>query len=106
MLIYLFSLVIFLGKDCVDFLESTCTADIGNLEHGSGTLTVFTNETGGILDDLIVTKVNDDLLYVVSNAARKNHDQQHLLKALVREGIDKNMIFITEKNLKRTERKM
>lgn len=46
-------------------------------------LTVFTNERGGILDDLIVTKILQDHLYVVSNAARKDHDQKHLLGALV-----------------------
>lgn len=74
----------FLGKDCIHYLESVCTADIVNLSKNAAVLTVFTNERGGILDDLIITKILDDHFYVVSNAARKEHDQKHLLKALVR----------------------
>lgn len=70
------------GKDCVEYIESVCTADIKGLQNHAAVLTVFTNEQGGILDDLIITKVAGDRLYVVSNAARKHHDQQHLLKAL------------------------
>lgn len=63
-------------------MESICTADLVNLKENSSTLTVFTNENGGILDDLIITKINNEHLYVVSNAARKEHDQQHLINAL------------------------
>ncbi|CAH1992595.1 unnamed protein product [Acanthoscelides obtectus] len=70
------------GKNCVEYFETICTADIQGLKNNSGTLTVFTNEKGGILDDLIVTKISDDQLYVVSNAARKDHDQKHILKGL------------------------
>lgn len=44
---------------------------------------MFTNGNGGILDDLIVTKVNEEFLYVVSNAAMKKQDQQIMLKGLV-----------------------
>lgn len=69
------------GKSCVRFMESLCTADIKGLQHGKAALTVFTNEKGGILDDLIVTKIDDNHLYVVSNAGRKEHDMGHILKA-------------------------
>ncbi|XP_030383013.1 aminomethyltransferase, mitochondrial [Scaptodrosophila lebanonensis] len=62
------------GKDAAACLESICTADISGLLSGSGTLTVFTNEAGGILDDLIVNKVSEKELYVVSNAAMKQQD--------------------------------
>lgn len=71
------------GKDSVECFERICTADLTILANNSGTLTVFTNEQGGILDDLIVTKVTSDLLYVVSNAARKQHDS-----GLMREAVD------------------
>lgn len=81
----IFSFFIFLkGKDCVEYLESVCTADIRGLGDNVAVLTVFTDARGGILDDLIITKIAEDSLYVVSNAARKHHDQQHLLNALVR----------------------
>lgn len=63
-------------------METVCTADIQGLSNNSASLTVFTNQNGGILDDLIVTKVADDHLYVVSNAAMKNQDKNHMLQAL------------------------
>ncbi|XP_067684640.1 aminomethyltransferase, mitochondrial-like [Haliotis asinina] len=56
------------GKDRIEYMESLVPADIQGLKDNSGTLSVFLNEKGGILDDLIVTKTTEDYLYVVSNA--------------------------------------
>lgn len=67
----------------MDYLESICTADVKNLKENGSVLTVFTSESGGILDDLIITKINTDHLFVVSNAGRKEHDIKHMLEALV-----------------------
>uniref|UniRef100_A0A670HW09 Aminomethyltransferase n=1 Tax=Podarcis muralis TaxID=64176 RepID=A0A670HW09_PODMU len=39
-----------------------------------GTLSLFTNERGGIMDDLIVTSTSDQHLYVVSNAGCRDKD--------------------------------
>lgn len=64
------------GKHAIECFESLTTADIQGLQKGSGTLSVFTDNNGGILDDLIVNRVDSDFLYVVSNAARKEHDSQ------------------------------
>lgn len=72
------------GKDSVECFESICTADIHGLANNSGTLTVFTNEHGGILDDLIVTKIRNDLLYVVSNAACRAQDSAIINESVVR----------------------
>lgn len=71
------------GQGVLDYFETICTADLKALPKGVGTLTVFTDEKGGILDDLIVTKIDDDHLYVVSNAAMKQSDQKHMQYALV-----------------------
>lgn len=76
------SFVSFPGKDCIKYIESVCTADLINLPHNSSVLTVFTNNQGGVLDDLIVTKIADDHLFIVSNAAMKKQDQAHLTTAL------------------------
>lgn len=54
-----------------------------NQPNGVSTLTVFTDEKGGILDDLIVTKCSEHELYVVSNAGRKHHDIKLMKNALV-----------------------
>lgn len=71
------------GKDAAACLETVCTADILDMPVGSGSLTVFTNEQGGILDDLIVNKVSDKELYVVSNAAMKQQDMNIMSAAVV-----------------------
>uniref|UniRef100_A0A6E8VEG1 Aminomethyltransferase n=1 Tax=Anopheles coluzzii TaxID=1518534 RepID=A0A6E8VEG1_ANOCL len=70
------------GKDVISCFESICTADIKGLRNGTGTLTVFTNSSGGILDDLIVNRVADDVLYVVSNASRKDVDMANISNAV------------------------
>ncbi|XP_075984479.1 aminomethyltransferase, mitochondrial [Anticarsia gemmatalis] len=66
------------GKDCVSWFESICPVDLKGMPEGSGSLTVFLTDKGGIIDDLIVTKVNEETLYVVSNAGRMEVDKQHM----------------------------
>ncbi|XP_062970546.1 aminomethyltransferase, mitochondrial isoform X2 [Cynocephalus volans] len=56
------------GCDRVKLMESLVVGDIAELRPNQGTLSLFTNETGGILDDLIVTNTSEGHLYVVSNA--------------------------------------
>ncbi|XP_023218969.1 aminomethyltransferase, mitochondrial-like [Centruroides sculpturatus] len=70
------------GKDSIEFMESLTVADIQGLNDNQGTLTLFTTENGGIIDDLIVTKVSDDYLYVVSNAGCIEKDLDHIQKHL------------------------
>uniref|UniRef100_A0A8C3J820 Aminomethyltransferase n=1 Tax=Calidris pygmaea TaxID=425635 RepID=A0A8C3J820_9CHAR len=62
------------GRDRVRFMESLVVGDIGELKPGQGTLTLLTNERGGIVDDLIVTNTSEDHLYLVSNASCVNKD--------------------------------
>lgn len=62
------------GRDGVAFIESMIVGDVGGLKDNQGTLSVFTNEQGGILDDLIVSKTEEGYLYVVSNAGCADKD--------------------------------
>ncbi|NP_001090416.1 aminomethyltransferase L homeolog [Xenopus laevis] len=71
-----------LGKDRIPFMESMVVADIAELKENQGTLSLFTNEKGGIIDDLIVTKTSDGYLYVVSNAGCSEKDSAHMLNKL------------------------
>lgn len=45
------------GKDAVPFLEKLVVGDVAGIKNGSGSLSVFTNEQGGIIDDTVITKV-------------------------------------------------
>lgn len=54
------------------------------LKKGKSALSLFIDdETGGILDDLIITKTNQDYLYMVTNAGRKEQDMCMLTEQLV-----------------------
>ena len=62
------------GADRIKFIESLTVADIQGLHDNQGSLTVFTNDAGGIRDDLIVTKTSLDYLFIVSNAGCAEKD--------------------------------
>ncbi|KAK8941666.1 hypothetical protein KSP40_PGU010750 [Platanthera guangdongensis] len=66
------------GKDSATFLERLVVADVAGLRPGTGTLTVFTNERGGAIDDSVVTKVSDDHIYLVVNAGCRDKDLSHI----------------------------
>lgn len=69
------------GPNAWKLLHNLTVADPKNLPENTGTLTLFPNKTGGLIDDLIINKVsgNDDF-YVVSNAARADVDLPHMMK--------------------------
>lgn len=50
-------------------------ADVANLPVNQATLSLFTNDKGGIVDDLIITKTDQDYLYLVSNAGCMTKDK-------------------------------
>ena len=69
------------GQNAAKALETLVPGDISGLQPGQQRYTQFTNETGGILDDLMVTSTGDHLLLVV-NAACKDADLAHIRKHL------------------------
>ncbi|HYB09414.1 MAG TPA: glycine cleavage system aminomethyltransferase GcvT [Alphaproteobacteria bacterium] len=69
------------GKDAATALERLVPGDIVGLAPFRQRYTQFTNETGGILDDLMVSRWGDDL-FVVVNAACKADDISHLKRGL------------------------
>lgn len=58
-------------------LEGLVPADILGLATGRQRYGLFTNATGGVLDDLMIARRDSDLFLVV-NAARADHDIAHL----------------------------
>jgi len=68
------------GHDAVKRLETLVPGDLAALAPGRIRYTQFLNEDGGILDDLMVTRLNQsgDQLYLVVNAGRKDADFAHV----------------------------
>ncbi|MDL2400494.1 glycine cleavage system aminomethyltransferase GcvT [Rhizobium mayense] len=64
-------------EDAARALESLVPIDIVGLAEGRQRYGFFTDDNGGILDDLMITHM-DDYLFVVVNAACKDADLKHL----------------------------
>ncbi len=69
--------VILRGPDVALALETLVPVDVVGLEEGRQRYGLFTNDEGGILDDLMIANRGDHLFLVV-NAARKDVDIAHL----------------------------
>lgn len=65
------------GDSVVAELEKLVPSSIETLKSGKARYTVFTNEDGGILDDLIVSNAGDHLFLVV-NASMRDQDIAHM----------------------------
>ena len=67
-----------IGDDAAKALESLVPMDIVDLVEGKQRYAFFTNSSGGLLDDLMVTRRASDLFLIV-NAACKAADIKHLV---------------------------
>ena len=65
------------GADAGAALETLVPVDVIGLLPGKQRYALFTNDAGGILDDLMVTR-RDDHLFLIVNAACKEADIAHL----------------------------
>jgi aminomethyltransferase len=66
------------GEGVVAAFEKLVPGDIAGLKPNRQRYTLFTNEAGGIVDDLMVANPGDGALFLVVNAARKDVDFAHL----------------------------
>ncbi|WP_108125120.1 glycine cleavage system aminomethyltransferase GcvT [Saccharospirillum mangrovi] len=69
------------GPNVAAALEALVPVDVIDLPEGRQRYALFTNESGGILDDLMITN-QGDALYLVVNAACKADDIAHLRRHL------------------------
>ncbi|KAI1415947.1 glycine cleavage system T protein [Hypoxylon sp. FL1857] len=69
----------FNGPGATAFLQRITPAGLEKLEVNSSTLSaILWPETGGIVDDTIITKLGKDSFYVVTNAACRDKDLSYL----------------------------
>lgn len=83
------------GKDAYDFVERVTTADVHNMPRMKGGLSVIPNESGGVIDDTMVSKAYSDshgeYVYQVINAGCAPKDLKHFDEQLGKFGGDVNM---------------
>jgi aminomethyltransferase len=68
------------GAGAGEWLNWMLTNNIGKLEVGTGQYTFLLNESGGIIDDLIVYRIGEEEFLLVVNAARSDEDFDWLKK--------------------------
>lgn len=70
--------IVLRGANAAKALESLVPVDIIDLPVGMQRYAMFTDDNGGILDDLMVANLGNDTLFLVVNAACKEQDLAHL----------------------------
>lgn len=70
------------GADVVKFLSHITPTDFSLSTPALAKYTVLTNEEGGIIDDLIITKISDTKFFIVLNAGCKEKDAAWIRKNL------------------------
>ncbi|WP_312322378.1 glycine cleavage system aminomethyltransferase GcvT [Soonwooa sp.] len=68
------------GPQAKALLQKVTTNNLDTLEDGKAQYTCLPNETGGIVDDLIIYKMNDEKYFVVVNASNIDKDWNHISK--------------------------
>lgn len=66
--------VMITGDNAMSFVERITPSSFGKLPDGRAKYTVMTNEKGGIIDDLIITRLASDQFFTVINAGCKDKD--------------------------------
>ncbi|MDA9872019.1 glycine cleavage system aminomethyltransferase GcvT [Candidatus Thioglobus sp.] len=70
------------GANAKKALESIVPVDIIDLPLMKLRYALFTNKSGGVMDDLMVTNLGDEGLFLVVNAGCKNADFAHLQRTI------------------------
>ncbi|KAK3394567.1 hypothetical protein B0H63DRAFT_387953 [Podospora didyma] len=88
----------FTGDSAANFLQRITPSDIAGLGRHRSTLSVFlhADESGGIVDDTIITRLTDTEFYVVTNAACREKDDKYLEAELEKWNSDKSNGFVKQ----------
>ena len=72
--------VIITGKDAANFLNYVITNDVTALKPNSALYSVMCNENGGIIDDFVVSCLEEEKFLLVPNATNREKDFNWLVK--------------------------
>lgn len=62
------------GKDAARFLQWLTINDVSRLNAGAGQYSAILNDAGGMIDDLIIYKINEDEFFICVNASNRQKD--------------------------------
>ena len=70
------------GPKALDLVQKVCSNDASKLTVGRAQYSCMPNETGGIVDDLIIYRVKDETYLLVVNASNIEKDWEHIARYL------------------------
>lgn len=85
------------GLHAKRLLEHACTRIIGTMQEGQCRYSFMCNEAGGVLDDVIVMRMDEDEFLVVVNAANREKIIAHLAEVIARREFK---VTVTDKTFK------
>jgi len=68
------------GRDSLRFLDTLTTNDVTSLRNEQGQYSLLCNEQGGIMDDLLVSRLSDEEYLIIYNAGNRSKDFEWFLK--------------------------
>ena len=68
------------GPNALDLVQKVCSNDASKLTVGRAQYSCMPNETGGIVDDLIIYRVKEETYLLVVNASNIEKDWDHISK--------------------------
>lgn len=68
------------GPQAFDFVQNLITNDISKLKNNEIVYTLMCYPDGGVVDDLLVYKMNDNYFYLVINASNIDNDYQWMIE--------------------------
>lgn len=84
------------GADPAIALEKIMPGNLQGLSVGKMRYTVLLDENGGVLDDLIVTRLSDEKMFIVLNAGCKHDDMDYIREVI---GTDIAMTLVEDQAL-------
>ena len=66
------------GPEAIDFLNYVLTNNLNRIQDGQAIYSLMCNETGGVIDDLIVYRISSDEFFLCVNASNAHKDFLHL----------------------------
>jgi aminomethyltransferase len=85
------------GLHAKRLLEHTCTRMIGSMQEGQCRYSFMCNESGGVKDDVIVMRMDEDEFLVVVNASNREKILAHLAEVIDRREFK---VTVTDKTFK------
>lgn len=79
--------ITFKGKGALKTLNHILTNDFNNMPIGKVRYSLMCREDGGIIDDLLVYKLDEDDYYVVVNASNRHKDYEHMKNNILEDTI-------------------